>query len=328
MNKFCSFHEAINHEDLDQRDEIAFIRKKFVPLKYANINIMTNAFLFGTSCHDSLRGYYNDEDNQLYIFRMEDHYKRLKKNSKILNMDSFFSIQQMCDITLELLEKNNFKSDCYIRSIAYKSGLHFGLNLLDINDLAIFAVLQKRFHETLKPISVCISTWRRVQDNAIPARGKINGAYVNSSLAVSEAIFNGYNDAIFLNENGNVSEGTGMNLFMVKNNVIVTPPNYDNILEGITRETLIEIIPEDLKMKLEQRSINRSELYTADEIFFCGTGAEIVPVKSIDKRIIADGKNYPISKMIQEYYFNLVRGKNQKRKNWLTPVNKKERIYE
>jgi branched-chain amino acid aminotransferase len=328
MKKPCSFNIALKHEDLLDREEIAFLRNQFMPLKDANVNIMTNGFLFGTGVYESLRGYYNEEKNQVYIFRLEDHYKRMKNNCKILNINNFYTVDQLTELTIELINKNQFYHDCYIRSVGYKSGLQFGLKLLDMNDLAMFAVLQKSYHEKENSITACISSWRRIENNAIPPMGKINGAYVNSALAFTQAVSDGYDDAIFLNENGNVSEGTGMNLFIIRGNHLITPPSSDNILEGITRDTLLEILPNDLNFEVLQRSINRSELYFADEIFFCGTGVEITSVRSVDNRIIGDGENYPITNKIKNYYFDLVRGRIKKRENWLTKVYKKELIYE
>ncbi|WP_455654269.1 branched-chain amino acid transaminase [Phascolarctobacterium sp.] len=306
-------------ESVNLRTEYAYIRNKIVPIYDANVNIMTQAFLFGTAIHEGLRGYYNTEKNQLYVFRMKDHYERMCRNAKILKMDGYKTVDELCEISKSLLQKNAFKDDCYMRSIMYKSAIQYGLLLENCNDFAAFCVLQKRFQDDIDTsINVGVSSWQRIEDNMIPARAKINGAYVNSCLAMTEALDNGFDDAIFLNASGKISEGSGMNIFIIKNNVVYTPLGTDSILEGITRDTIITILEKELNLKCETRSIDRTELYMADEIFLVGTAVEIIGVKSVDRRII--GRNNVITNKLKEIYFNIVRGNNPKYFNWLYPV--------
>lgn len=307
-------------ESIFERLEYGYIRNRIVPIYDANINIMTQAFLFGTAIHEGLRGYYNNQSEQLYVFRMKDHYRRMCKNAAILKMNNYKTVDDLCKITKDLLVKNKFKEDCYIRSIVYKSAIQYGLVLEDYNDFAAFCVPQKRFQNSSddEGIDVCISSWRRIEDNAIPARAKINGAYVNSCLALTEAKDNGFDDAIFFNEDGSISEGSGMNIFVVRDNVIYTPPATDNILEGITRDTIITIVKNELQLECKIRSIDRTELYLADEIFLAGTAVEIMGVKSVDNRVINKGGT--ITNIIKNLYFDIVRGNVYKYKKWLDPI--------
>lgn len=306
-------------EKIINKKEFAYIRNKIVPIYEANVNIMTQAFLFGTAIHEGLRGYFNSEEQQIYVFRMKEHYERMYKNGSILKMKGYKSPADLCEITKEVIKKNKFKSDCYIRAIMYKSGLQYSLMLADVNDFALFAVEQSGFNKSGNGVNMGVSSWRRIQDNSIPARAKVNGAYVNSCLAITEAVDNGFDDAIFLTDNGNVAEGSGMNIFLVKDKKVITSPNTDDILEGITRDTVITIVKDELGLDLEVRSIDRTELYMADEIFLCGTAAEVLNVASVDHREIGNNE-HPITQSITKHYFDIVRGKNKKYLHWLEPI--------
>ncbi len=253
---------------------------------------------------------------------MEDHYKRLFQNAKILMIEIKYTIQQLCKITVELLKKENYKEDCYIRPFAYNSGLKIGPKLVNTeHDLFIYTIPLGEYLDINKPISVCVSSWTRLPDNCMPPRAKISGSYVNSAIQKTEAILNGYDEAIVLTSNGqHVSEGSAMNLFMVKNDILITPPVTDDILEGITRDTVIKIAQNEFGIKTIERSIDRTELYTADELFFCGTGAQISPIGSVDKRKIGNGQIGKITKQLQDYYFKIVQNKIEKYSNWCTKV--------
>ena len=298
---------------------VAYLEGKFVPLEDAKISVMTHAFLYGTAIFEGIRAYYNQKQQELFIVRLLEHYHRLHRNCRLLLMELEQTPQQLADLTLEVVRKSSYREDIYIRPVAYKSAKRIGLKLDEQHDVTIFAVPMGSYLSREHPLHLMISSWRRIEDNAIPARTKINGSYVNLSLAAAEARENGFDEAILLNENGTVSEAAGMNLFIVRRGKLITPSLSDNILEGITRDTVFEIAQE-LKVPFEERSIDRSELYVADEVFLCGTGAEISGIGSIDRRKIASGETGPITRMIQETYFQAVRGECPQHMKWLTPV--------
>ncbi len=297
-----------------------YFKGAFVPLKEAKISILTHAFNYGTGVFEGLKGYYNQKQNQLYIFRIEEHLERMKRNCRIIKIELDKSAAKLKELVVELVRKNEFKTDIYIRPLAYKSSEKVGVKLPDEHDLCIFAVPVSHYFDPDKPIKACLSTWRRVEDNAIPGRGKITGAYVNSALAAQEARDNGFDEAIFMNEDGHVSEGAAMNLFLVKNGMLHTPSLSQNILEGITRDTVMEIAREELGLGTMERAIDRTELYTADEVFFCGTLAEVISVGSIDHRPIGSGKKGKITSEIMKFFYKIVNGEIDKYRKWLTPV--------
>ena len=280
---------------------------------------MTHAFLYGTGVFESMRGYFNRDADEVFVFRLNDHCKRMKRNGAILKMTSPL-VEEISRIVIEVIRASGYREDCYIRATLFKSGLQCGLRLSDMNDLTVFAIPQGRFTGTARPVSVCVSTWRRTEDNAIPGRAKICGGYVNSALAKTEAIDNGFEDAIFTSESGHVTEGTGMNFFMVRDGRLITPSNSENIVEGITRDAVIEIAGKELGVETELRPINRSEIYTADELFFTGTALEVTPINYVDRRIIGDGASYPLAEKLRMLYFDIVSGKKKEYEKWLTPV--------
>lgn len=300
-------------------ESYAFLEGKLVPLEDAKISVMTHAFLYGTGIFEGIRAYYNQQKQDLFVFRMLEHYSRFKNNCRILKIELKQTPQELGDITLEVLRRSEFREDVYIRPVAYKSAKRIGLRLDEHDDLTIFAVPMGSYLSRERALSMMISSWRRIEDNAIPARSKINGSYVNLSLAAGEARENGFDEAILLNENGSVSEAAGMNIFIIRAGKLITPPVSDNVLEGITRDTVFELAHE-LKLPVEERSIDRSELYIADEVFLCGTGAEISGIGTIDRRKIGCGEMGAITRKIQEIYFQAVKGQNARYKKWLTPV--------
>jgi len=298
-----------------------FFKGKIIPFAEAKISVMTHAFNYGTGLFEGIRGYWNKDKKQMYILKLREHYERLIKSGKIMRISIKQSVDELCKITIDLAKRNGYKEDIYIRPLAYKSAEKIGLGLTGIDDdLTIYIAPFGEYLDISKGIKACISTWRRVEDSAIPARAKVTGIYANSSLAKSEAIENGFAEGIFLNSKGNVCEGSGENIFIVKNGKLYTPPVTDDILEGITRAALIEIAKNELGIETIERSISRTELYIADEVFFCGTGAQVSPVIEIDRRKISDGKVGPITGKLQKQYFAAVKGSNPKYSNWLTPV--------
>lgn len=303
-----------------------FFNNKFTNIENAKVSIMTNALQYGTGIFGGIRGYYNKNTNSIFIFRLEDHYKRFLKSLKILGVKIDYQLSQLKEITVELVEKNQPKTDCYFRPFAYAGSTSISPNLAENNhfDFSLYMIPLGDYLSTSNGIKAKISTWRRVTDNSIPARAKISGAYINSSLAKKEALDNGFDEAIVLKENGEVSEASAANLFIVKDGVLITTEKADDILEGITRKTIIQLA-NDLKIPVEERRIDKTELYTADEVFFCGTGVQISWVEEIDKRLIGDGKRGTITGKIQDMFFKIVRGEdNNYSSKWCTEVKIKK----
>jgi branched-chain amino acid aminotransferase len=299
----------------------AFFRGEFVPLRDANINVMTHGFNYGTAVFEGIRAYWNADEEQLFALELVAHYARIRASAGLLMMEVRQSPEELAEITVELLRRDGLREDVYVRPIVYKSSETIGVRLHNLDsDVTIFAVPFGQYIDTEGGIRAQVSSWRRTDDNAIPARGKITGAYVNGALAKSEAQLNGFDEAIVLTADGHVSEGSAENLFIVKNGVLITPPVTDNILEGITRRRLIGIARDDLGIPTVERSIDRTELYGADEVFLCGTGAQISPVIEIDRRAIGSGRPGPVSRDLSRTYFDAVRGRNPAYRDWLTPV--------
>lgn len=312
--------KEIKREKEVTAQQYAFLSGRLVKLEDAKISVMTHAFNYGTGVFEGLRGYYNPEREQLYVFRPRDHFQRMEQNCKILKIKLPASVDGLCAMTIELLRANRCREDIYIRPIAFKSARRIGVRIDSEDDFTLFAVPLHQYLAKDRPISACISSWRRVEDNAIPPRAKICGAYVNSALASAEARDNGFDEAIILNDDGHVSEAAAMNIFLVKRGRLITPPVTDNILEGITRATIIELAARELGLETEERPIDRTELYSADEIFLCGTGVEIASVGSVDRRPIGDGQIGELTRHIHKLYDDAVRGRLEKYMHWLMPV--------
>jgi branched-chain amino acid aminotransferase len=299
----------------------AYFRGEFVPLRDANINVMTHGFNYGTAVFEGIRAYWNADEEQLFALELIPHYARIRASARLLMMDVRQSPGELAEITVELLRRDGLREDVYVRPIVYKSSETIGVRLHNLDsDITIFGVPFGQYIDTEGGIRAQVSSWRRTDDNAIPARGKITGAYVNGALAKSEAQLNGFDEAIVLTADGHVSEGSAENLFIVKDGVLITPPVTDNILEGITRRRLIAIARDDLGIATLERSIDRTELYGADEVFLCGTGAQISPVIEIDRRAIGKGRPGPVSRDLSRTYFDAVRGRTPAYRDWLTPV--------
>ena len=299
----------------------AFFRGEFVPLRDANINVMTHGFNYGTAVFEGIRAYWNAEEEQLFALELVAHYERIHASAGLLMMEVRQSPEELAEITVELLRRNGLREDVYLRPIVYKSSETIGVRLHNLDaDITIFGVPFGQYIDTEGGIRAQVSSWRRTDDNAIPARGKITGAYVNGALAKSEAQLNGFDEAIVLTADGHVSEGSAENLFIVKDGVLLTPPVTDNILEGITRRRLMAIARNDLGVEVRERSLDRTELYTADEVFLCGTGAQISPVIEIDRRRIGTGRPGTVTKELSRIYFDAVRGNVPAYRDWLTPV--------
>jgi branched-chain amino acid aminotransferase len=299
----------------------AFFRGEFVPLRDANVNVMTHGFNYGTAVFEGIRAYWNADEEQLFALELLAHYRRIKASGRLLMMEVRQSAEELAELTVELLRRDGLREDVYVRPIIYKSSETIGVRLHNLDaDITIFGVPFGQYIDTEGGIRAQVSSWRRTDDNAIPARGKITGAYVNGALAKSEAQLNGFDEAIVLTADGHVSEGSAENLFIVKNGILITPPVTDNILEGITRRRLLEMARDDLGIETLERSIDRTELYTADEVFLCGTGAQISPVIEVDRRAIGTGRPGQITRDLSRTYFDAVRGRLPAYRDWLTPV--------
>jgi len=300
----------------------AFSQKQFVPLSEAKIGVMTHSFHYGTAVFEGIRGNWNGEQRQLYLFRLKEHYQRLHNGCHVLKTNLLYSIDELCQITIELAERCGFQEDMYIRPIAYKSSQSLGVRLHDLeDDFLAFAIPWGPYLDVDK--AKCgISSWRRPDDNVIPPQVKITGLYSNNALAKTEAIENGFDEAIMLTPDGHVSEGSGENIFLVMNGKLVTPACYCNILMGITRQTVITLAKNELGIETVERQVERSELYCAEECFFTGTAAHITPIAEIDRRKIGSGEVGEITGKLQEIYNNVIRGNNPKYLDWCTPVYK------
>ncbi len=299
----------------------AFFGGHIVPIEQAKVSIMTHAFNYGTGCFEGIRAYWNEAEEQLYLFRMKEHYERMHRSARILHMGTPYSVEEMGEITVELVRKEGYRQDTYIRPLAYKADELVGVRLHDLHDgFAIFAVPFGRYIENEEGARVCISSWRRIDDNAVPARAKITGAYINSALAKTEAVLSGFDEALVLTQTGHISEGSAENFFMVREGLLITPPVTSNILEGITRATIMELACEELGMETVERSIDRSEIYIAEEAFFCGTGVQIAAIVEVEHRPVGDGRIGQVVKRLRELYFSVVRGDVARYRHWCTPV--------
>jgi branched-chain amino acid aminotransferase len=291
--------------------------------QYHDVRIgpMTHALHYGTGCFEGIRAYWNPEREQLFLLQAEAHYKRLRRSANILRLDLPYSNEQLVDWTLDLLRRNSPRTDTYIRPLLFVSSEQIGVSIHNVDSsLLIYTAPLGAYIAIEGGIRCMTSSWRRVPDAAIPARAKVSGSYINSALAKSEALENGYDEAIMLSMDGHVSEGSAENLFMLKDGVAVTPPVTDDILEGITRNLLLEMIREQLGLPVVERSIDRSELYACDELFLCGTGAQVAPVIELDRRPIGSGDVGPLTLRLQEAYFRAVRGDDPRYSSWVIPV--------
>jgi len=282
---------------------------------------MTHALNYGTGAFAGVRGYWNEEEKQLYLFRPADHYKRFLNSGRLLRSQLEFKPEDLVEITIELLRKEAYREDCYIRPLYYKAEEAIGVRLHDLQDeITIFAIPFTRYIPNDTTTHVTFSSWRRVSDNAVPPRGKLTGAYVNSALIKSDAFYAGFDEALVLNDDGHVSEGSAENFFMVRDGVVITPPLTANVLEGITRRTIMQVLREEMNLEVVEREIDRTEVFIAEEAFFCGTGVQVVAITEVDHRKVGDGKMGPIVGQLRKIYFDIVRAKNPKYRDWNVPV--------
>jgi branched-chain amino acid aminotransferase len=299
---------------------VAYFEGEFVPLEEAKISIATHAFNYGTGCFEGIRGYWNSEREEIFLLKLHHHYRRLLNSTRLLRIDIGKTAEELCDVTVELVRRNGYRQDVYVRPIAYKSSPIIKVGLIGFEDsYCCFTAPMGDYLPIDRGLSVTVSGWQRNDDNAIPARAKITGGYVNAALATADAHDAGFDEAILLTGDGHVSEASSANLFIVEHDRLITPAVADDILVGITRGAVIELAAK-LGIGVTERRIDRTELYVADEVFLCGTGVQIAPVTKVDGRLIGEGKVGDITKQVQDLYLRAVHGEEPDLEDWLTPV--------
>ena len=299
----------------------AYFRGRVVPYSEAKVGVMTHALNYGTGCFGGMRGYWNSDEEQLFVFRPHDHFHRFLNSARLLCMDLGLTSEEMLDISLEVLRAEGYREDCYVRPLAYKADETVGVRLNDLEDeFTLFAVPFTRYVENDEGAHVTFSSWRRTDDNSIPARGKLTGSYVNSAFIKTDALRQGFDEALVLTREGHVSEGSAENVFIVRDQVLITPPVTENILEGITRRTAITLATEELGLQVVERPIDRTEVYLCDELFLTGTAAAITAVARVDYRPVGNGVMGPVTAKLRRLYDDIVRGRIPRYRRWNEPV--------
>jgi branched-chain amino acid aminotransferase len=300
---------------------LAYFQGKIVPYSQAKVGVLTHALNYGTAAFGGLRSYWNEEQEQLYLFRPQDHFRRLLDSARLLCMELDQTPESLTQVTLDLLREEGFHCDVYIRPLAYKADEVIGVRLHDLHDeISIVALPFDRYVANDTNAHVTFSSWRRVDDNMIPARGKISGAYVNSAFIKTDAIRAGFDEALVLTQEGHVSEGSAENIFMLRNGALVTPPVTENILEGITRRTVLALAHDELGLLVVERPIDRTEIYLCDEFFMTGTAAQVTAVTQVDHRPIGAGQMGPVTARLRQLFNDIVRGRQPKYRDWIVPV--------
>lgn len=301
--------------------KFAYFKGKIVPFSEAKVSVMTHALNYGTAVFGGIRAYWNEDKQQLFLFRPLDHYRRLLNSAKLLCMNVEKSPEELTEVTKELLRAEGYRCDVYVRPLVYKSEEVIGVRLHDLSDdLTIFSIPFDRYVTNDTDAHVTVSSWRRIDDNAIPARGKISGAYVNSALIKTDAMRAGFDEALVLTQDGHLSEGSAENVFIVRDGVLITPPVTENILEGITRRSVMELAKNELGIPVVERPIDRTEIYICDELFLTGTAAQITAVTRVDHRPVGSGKMGPVTSKLRELFQMAVRGELPKYSHWNVAV--------
>jgi branched-chain amino acid aminotransferase len=292
---------------------------RFCRYDEAKVGLMTHGLHYGTGCFEGVRGFWSTREEELFLFQLREHYERIHASARILMMTLPHTVDELIEMTIELCVRNNFRGDVYLRPLVYKSAEMIGVRLHDIADgFALIAIPFDRYFDATAGLACGTSAWRRIDDNSIPARAKVSGGYINSALAKSEAILNGFDEAIMLSHDGHVSEGSAENIFLVKKGVLYTPDASQNVLEGCTRKTIMTLADAELGMPVVERAVDRSELYTADEVFLTGSAAGVQFVRSVDHRTVGDGLQGPVTKKLADLYDSVVRGALPAYYGWLT----------
>jgi branched-chain amino acid aminotransferase len=308
------------HEPAPLADLVAYFEGEYVSLGDAKVSVMTHAFMYGTAVFEGIRAYWNEDQGVLYGLKLREHLERIRRNAGMLLMTDLPPVDELVGIVVETIRRNGFRADAYVRPCFYKSGLSVGVRLHNLpHEFVVLAVPFGNYLDIDKGVRVMTSTWRRNADDALPARGKIVGGYVNMAFQKSEAELNGFDEALVLTPDGHASEASAANMFVVRDGVLLTPPVNDDILEGVTRKAVLELAGM-FGIPVEARSIDRSEIYVADEMFLCGTGVQLSPVIELDHRPIGGGAIGPITKQLHEAYFAAVRGNDPRFMHWLTAI--------
>lgn len=297
--------------------EYAFFRGEVIPYAEAKVGLLTHALNYGTGVFGGVRAYKNDQNGKLYLFRPYDHFKRFLNSAKMLLMSFDETPETMTAHVVELIKKSGYTEDVYIRPLAFLSEEMIGVKLHDVQaDFSIVAVPFGKYVSNDTNAHVTFSSWRRLDDNVIPARGKISGAYANSAFIKTDALRAGFDEALVLTQDGHLSEGSAENLFMVRDGVLYTPSVNQNILEGITRRSIMEVAEKDLGLKVVERAIDRTEVYICDELFMTGTAAQVTAITKVDHRPVGEGVMGPITAQLREMFFDIVRAKNPDYAHW------------
>ena len=302
----------------------AYFRGEIIPLANAKIGVMTHAFNYGTAVFEGIRGNWNEAESTTFLFRVREHYARLEQSCRILGLPFEEDVDNLIEITAEIAKKSGYREDIYIRPLVYASSEVLGVRMHGLEtDVVIFVAPFGPYLDIEQGARCQTSTWRRVDDTGIPPRAKVTGIYVNSALAKTEAQLNGFDEAIVLNSDGHVSEGSGENIFIIRDGILITPPPSDNVLEGITAETVKTLAENEFGIRTIERTIDRTELYIADEVFMTGTAAHVTPVVEVDRRAINGGIPGTITKQLVGAYSDVICGKNKKYVDWCLPVQVK-----
>ncbi len=304
-----------------EQPQFAYFEGKIVPFGDAKVSVATHALNYGTAVFGGLRGYWNEEQKRLFVFRPWDHFHRLLHSARLLCMEVSYDEESLIQLMMDLLHAEGWQRDVYIRPMFYKSDMGIGVRLHDLkDDLTIWSVPFMKYIKNDTSAHVTFSSWRRIDDNVIPARGKVSGAYVNSALVKTDAARSGFDEALVLDQNGHVSEGSAMNIFMVRDGIVVTPPVTENILEGITRRSAIELLKKEMGLQVVERSIDRTEVTICEEFFMTGTAAQVTAVTKVDHRPIGAGVMGPVVSKLRDLFEEIVRGRNQKYSQWTMAV--------
>lgn len=300
-----------------EQARFAFFEGKVVPFADAKVSVATHAFNYGTAVFGGIRGYWNEEQKKLFVFRPWDHFHRFLSSAKMMCMESTYDEESLIELMLELLRTEGYQRDVYIRPMYYKADMGIGVKLHDLKDqLTIWTMPYEKYVSNDTNAHVTISSWRRVDDNTIPARGKISGAYAGAAAIKTDANRAGFDEALVMDKNGHISEGSAMNIFMVRDGVVVTPPITDSILEGITRRSAIELIQNEFGLPVVERSIDRTEVYICEEFFMTGTAAQVTAVTKVDHRLIGKGVMGPVTAKLRDMFEDVVRARNKKYAHW------------
>lgn len=299
----------------------AFFRGSIVPYEQAKVGVLNHSLNYGTAAFAGIRAYWNSDHEELYLFRPEDHYRRFLNSTKLLCMQFDHTPESLIQVTIELLKREGHCCDVYIRPLAYMVDEIIGVKLHDLeNEISIISIPFDRYVSNDTNAHVTFSSWRRVEDNVIPARGKISGAYANSAFIKTDAMRSGFDEALVLNYDGHISEGSAENIFMMRDGVLVTPPVTDNILEGITRRTVIELAQRELNLTVVERQIDRTEVYICDEFFMTGTAAQVTAVTRVDHRPIGSGIMGQTTQKLRALFEEVVYARSDMYRDWNLPV--------